>query len=565
MSGNPGRIAALALAITAGALMGCPGSQKGNSKASDGGKSATLTVFALAEVRGQIEPCGCTTDPLGDLARTARLVSDARAAGPVLVLDAGSLLYSKRPVPDHLIAQEELKADLLATAWTDTLKVAAIGLGPMDLARGADKVRLPRQAVNVAATAGVPLEAPRVLDVGGTRVGVFGVVSAELAPGIEVSDPVEAARAAVATLAADKPQLVVALLTMSRKDAVKLLGTVDGIQLAVLGMGRESPEPDAVNAAAEQVGGAWLLVPANRGQVVPRLAITVRDGGGAGRRDRPGGGRRARRRARRAHRDADRRARGVRGRSRRRPGLRRAEAAGADVAAGGARRARRAPAAHPRARQLVHARAGAHQQGAGVRRRRGDREARVQPAAAGDANVAASEPAMPAPRDGEAGYVGVEECADCHAEEVTFWETTRHQQAWETLEVAGKQFDHDCTSCHVTGWNQPGGAGMADNEALRDVQCEVCHGPGSLHAEAESDAAYRKTIRREPPAELCAQQCHTSEHSDTFQYEAYLRDVTGPGHAGKRRKALGDGPTGRELRAAGLLKAGATIGEGCRK
>src|SRR5689334_16714915 len=54
----------------------------------------TFSVFAVAEVRGQIAPCGCTTDPLGDLSRTAQLVVEARSAGPVLFVDAGSLLYS---------------------------------------------------------------------------------------------------------------------------------------------------------------------------------------------------------------------------------------------------------------------------------------------------------------------------------------------------------------------------------------------------------------------------------------------------------------------------------------
>jgi hypothetical protein len=162
---------------------------------------------------------------------------------------------------------------------------------------------------------------------------------------------------------------------------------------------------------------------------------------------------------------------------------------------------------------------------------------------------------------GKAGYVGVEECAMCHAEEAAFWAKTRHAGAWETLEEIGKQFDYDCISCHVTGWDKPGGSTMAHNEDLRDVQCELCHGPGSLHSEDE----LKTTIRRDPPAELCATQCHTSEHSDTFELEAYMRDIVGEGHGGKRRKALGDGPTGRQLRAAGLEKAGKEIGAGCSK
>src|SRR6185312_8060929 len=67
--------------------------------AGDSPQSHDFTIFATAEVRGQIGPCGCTSDPLGDISRTTQLVADARARGPVLFLDAGSLLYSQNPIP----------------------------------------------------------------------------------------------------------------------------------------------------------------------------------------------------------------------------------------------------------------------------------------------------------------------------------------------------------------------------------------------------------------------------------------------------------------------------------
>jgi 2',3'-cyclic-nucleotide 2'-phosphodiesterase (5'-nucleotidase family) len=78
------------------AVLGCSGR---TSKAPPSPPAeTTITVFALAEVRGQIEPCGCTTDPLGDLARTAELVAAARAEHPVVVIDAGSLLYPRATI-----------------------------------------------------------------------------------------------------------------------------------------------------------------------------------------------------------------------------------------------------------------------------------------------------------------------------------------------------------------------------------------------------------------------------------------------------------------------------------
>src|SRR5690606_23742945 len=101
------------------------------------------------------------------------------------------------------------------------------------------------------------------------------------------------------------------------------------------------------------------------------------------------------------------------------------------------------------------------------------------------------------------------------------------------------------------------------NEHLRDVQCETCHGPGSLHVAADGTDEPR-TVTRAPAETLCLG-CHNEEHSDTFDYTAYLRDVTGPGHGQAFRERLGDGPTGEELRRAGLEKAGTELGAGCRK
>ena len=56
-----------------------------------------------------------------------------------------------------------------------------------------------------------------------------------------------------------------------------------------------------------------------------------------------------------------------------------------------------------------------------------------------------------------------------------------HAQAWQTLVDRSQQYDLSCIGCHVTGWDKPGGTNLAHTDGLRDVQCEVCHGAGSLH------------------------------------------------------------------------------------
>jgi len=158
--------------------------------------------------------------------------------------------------------------------------------------------------------------------------------------------------------------------------------------------------------------------------------------------------------------------------------------------------------------------------------------------------------------------VGSETCDDCHGDAVTFWKTTRHAHAWETLVERGQQFDFDCIGCHVTGWEKPGGSNLANNDKLRDVQCETCHGPASVHV-AKGGEERPSSLVRNPPETLCATQCHTKEHSDTFQREAYLRDILGPGHGPDMRKTIGDGTTGAQLRKVALDKAGRSLGAGC--
>ena len=525
----------------------------------------TFTLFALAELRGQIGPCGCTSDPLGDISRTARVIAEARAAGPVLVVDAGSTLFAKSPVPPVLDAQETLKAKLIADVYTGQLQVAAVGLGPADLAKGPGAVAMAREVVNLAPDSGITIDPPRLIAVGGVQVGVFGVVAEGAIKGVKVTDPVSAGKTAVAKLRADGADVIVGLVQAQTKpDAVALVRGIGGIDLAVAGLGENAPEPEHVEPSAQKLGDSWLIVPGNRGQVLPRVDVTVR--GKAGLVDAIGAGAAKARiavlDARLAALEADL--------------ARFATDKNADASFVATKQAERGELVAERQKLVEHPLT-VPAQGSYFTLEQikiGKTLACSLPVqdavkafdlAAGQANVAAAAGTLvKPPAKGEAGYSGTGACEDCHADAVVFWKKTVHAQAWQTLVDRGQQFDYDCIGCHVTGWERPGGSNLGHNDGLRDVQCEVCHGPGSIHVARGGDER-PIAIKRAPAENLCASQCHTKEHSDTFQREAYLRDITGPGHGADLRKRLGDGPTGHSLRTAALAKAGTTIGAGCTR
>jgi len=556
----------ICLGVLAFSGLNCSNSSKNNkTKEPPVTSGKTVSLFVTTELRGTIEPCGCNSDPLGDLARTAQLVSELRKQHAVLHIDGGSNLFqTTEAIPKRLEAQENLKATLIRSSFTDTLKTSVTGLGPYDLAAGPSAIKRARDAANVTNAAGIPLAPPRIIDAGGIKVGVFGVVEKSAAytrHKLVVTDPVAAAKKATADLRAKGAQVIVGVLHLTRVMAIRLARKAKGIDFVIVG--KQAPEPDLVSIGPTKIGKTWVVQPANRGQVVSRIDITVRTSGRFA--------------------DAIGKARGAQLITR----LTNDSAALAKKLDEWKKNNSSDPF-FVKTKQTELA--AMHKKLAGlkknpvqipakgnyfvmqqVRIRKGLAcNSAIQTAklaydkAAGASNVKAAanyRPAMPA--KGKASYVGVEECGSCHRKAVNFWKKTKHYQAWRTLEDVGKQFNYDCTSCHVTGWDKPGGSTMGFNKKLRNVQCEQCHGPGSIHV-AEDGKDKPKTLTARPAITVC-QGCHNKEHSDTFDFKAYLRDVTGPGHGESFRKRLGKGAKGHELRSAALKKAGAKIGAGCPK
>jgi hypothetical protein len=95
--------------------------------------------------------------------------------------------------------------------------------------------------------------------------------------------------------------------------------------------------------------------------------------------------------------------------------------------------------------------------------------------------------------DKKVEFVGSKACQACHLEEFAIWKDSQHSHAFATLVNDAKkpslrQFDGECVGCHTIGFEFVSGfKSEQDTPNLKDVGCENCHGPGSLHVAASKE------------------------------------------------------------------------------
>jgi hypothetical protein len=540
---------AIGVPLTSAASPGAPGERR-------------LTIIYSAEVHGAVEPCGCTSDPLGDISRYAGVVrAAAKDSGAVLLLDAGGLLYAEGGGAARERAADDARGAFLA-AELQRLGLTGAGLAETDLLGGPALVRPQRLASNFAPSAIVRPPAIHTVGAGPgvVKVGVLGIADPALADrlGATSEDPMRAARRDADRLRHEGAELIVLLAPVDKALARRVARSA-AVDLVVLGrkVGAGLPRAERVakdDADAAGAGpAAFLLTPSDELQRIGRVDVVLRAGARAPLRDAGGPGAIGLRRE-----EIDR-------------ALERLDAELARWSSPGAgtgdasfvaakKRERDALAAErvTLAEPWVAPREGSYFTNRLIPLRRSlPRDPTLVAAMKRlDRTIAAinTKGAQPPPRaePGRAAFSGVAACAKCHAPAVALWKKSVHAAAWQAL-AAGKQADYKCVSCHVTGYGQVGGSSLGFTKGLEAVQCENCHGPASIHV-AEKGLEEPSSMRRAVPETTCLA-CHNERHSDTFQYQAYLRDVLGPGHGAEARKKLGEGLSAHALRAAALAKA----------
>jgi 2',3'-cyclic-nucleotide 2'-phosphodiesterase (5'-nucleotidase family) len=526
-----------AVAAVALALVACEGCRSSTvsptvvpSAAADAG-APTLRLYLVSDLAGALEPCGCTKDQLGGLDHFGAWVTQSRAQAPAsLVAAAGPLFFMDEKLEGERADQDRLKAHAIARVLHQ-LGFAALAPGANDWADGVDGLsKLAGEAgasVVLGRTGGAPSFVSSVVrDVGGLKVGFIGVGQA---PGAEAGSAEDAVRRGADEAKRQGANVLVALAAVGRGEAKRIADAVPELTAVVVGSSRAHGDANTSAPQGERVGDVLVVQAANHLQSVAVVDLYVRGAVAPGQ----------------VLKLAD--ATGLELAQKREDLTRQIDDLHVKIAAWERDPATSAGDVAARKRDLARLEAERDSLDAKPPPTQGSffryTLKEMRPALGVDAAIQADMAAyykavndhnrvafadrLPPPHGpDQATYVGIEACSTCHPGARAVWNGTPHSHAYATLSTQFKEFNLECVSCHVTGYEQPGGSTVTHADKLKDVQCEVCHGPGSKHALSPSD---RTLIAANPAPSRCLE-CHHPPHVEQFDPSIKMREVLGPGH-----------------------------------
>jgi hypothetical protein len=498
----------------------------------------SVRLYLLSDLAGALEPCGCTKDQLGGLDKFGAWVLSSTRTGdsgrvPSLVAAAGPLFFMDEKLNADHAAQDQAKAETIARVMR-RLDLAAFAPGLNDWASGrAGLVRLANEAgaAIVVGLDGAPFVSSVVRDAGRLKVGFVGYAPEDLgARGDAAAETAEqAVRRGADEAERQGANVLVALAAVGRGEAKRIADAVPDLTVIVVGSPKADGDANTTAPQAERVGDVLIAQAANHLQSVAVLDLYVRDAPGPGR----------------LVKFAD--ATGLELAERREDLARRIDDLHERIAAWSRDKTANLADVDARRRDLA---ALESQRDALDRRppppagsffRYSVQEIRdslgKDPLIEGDMasyykgvdehNRTALSDRLPPPRaTGQPGYVGIDVCTTCHQAARQVWNGTSHAHAYATLSSQFKEFNLDCVGCHVTGYEKPGGSSVVHVDKLQNVQCEDCHGPGSMHVQNPTDTA---RIVATPAPSVCVS-CHHPPHVEAFDVAVAMRGVLGPGH-----------------------------------
>ncbi|MFO0755761.1 MAG: multiheme c-type cytochrome [Byssovorax sp.] len=537
--------ALLGLMIAAGGLAACQGCHNAGPGpegpvVAEASNKPTVRLYLLSTVAGAMEPCGCSKNQLGGIDHLAAYIASQSAEAPnKLVLGAGPMLFMEPSLKPDTSVQDQWKAEAIAGAAKE-LGLAAWAPGANDWAGGADLLKTSAESAGAALLGGnvqgAPPLAPTLLrEVGGVKVGLIGVSDprdrmGRYPDGLKAMPAIDAVKAGVESLKKQGATILIGLAALPRGEALRLADLVPDLHVLVVGKPIEMGDANDAQKAPTLAGSTLVVETANHLQTIGVVDLFVRPGKGPLVFADAGGVAKAGELVSLSARIHDLETRID---SWERDHTAKPE----DVAARKADLARmRDEKKKLEGEQSAVSGSFFRYTSVEVRDTLGkdkavtDRMLGYYKRVNEHNKTAFADRKPEPPAKGQAGYIGVDACTDCHDDARKFWDKTAHAGAYATLQKDFKEFNLDCVNCHVTGYGRAGGSTVTFNEKLQNVQCEECHGPGSLHAKSPKD---KSLIIGKPAPEGCVSNCHHPPHVESFDATAKMKLITGKGHGEK--------------------------------
>jgi hypothetical protein len=500
----------------------------------------TVRLYVLSNIAGALEPCGCTKDQLGGVHHLAAFLNSEKSAAPnSIVLGAGPMLFGEPLLGSTEQTQQSWKADTLAAAFK-YLGLAAWAPGVNDWAAGAEFLGKAVASSGAALLAGNVEATPKgslviMREAAGIKIALIGVADprdreGKLPAGVTTKSPADAMREGLAEAKKQGARVFVGVAAIPRGEALRLADAFPELTVLVLGKPVEAGHANDAPKAPMQLGNTLVVETSNhlqsvavvdlftRGLPEGNAPITFGDASGISRAEEL------------VSLSGRIRELETRIQSWEKGGKVKAEDLVARKADLDKLRADKIKLEEPRPApsgsffryRLVEVREklGTEPE---VKKQLADYYKRVNE----HNKTAFADRKPPAVGAKQASYIGVEECTTCHEEARKVWDGTPHSHAYKTLQDDFKEYNLDCVNCHVTGYDKPGGSTVTFVDKLKDVQCEECHGPGSLHAKSPDK---KGLITLKPDPQSCVSQCHHPPHVENFDPVAKMELVLGPGH-----------------------------------
>ena len=245
--------------------------------------SEQLTMLVTTNVRGQLDPCGWKSNPLGGLPRRLTYINQLRDGGvdPVL-LDAGDALFELNILANGKEASSKLRAK---TVFESTAKMGnyIYNVGHNDFAAGLDFLKqleisannkfISSNIVNVG-TDDLTFKSHTIIERNGIKVGVFGILSSlpASAKELELKDALTVINSKVEEL---RPQVdvLVMLINANKLELDKLVSQTKNVDYIF-----SSRETSRTRPERKQADGSPMLYGTGiQGKYLGRVDIKLID------------------------------------------------------------------------------------------------------------------------------------------------------------------------------------------------------------------------------------------------------------------------------------------------